>query len=420
MDYEKLFKRIGVAAIILLFFGLGGWYLFLRGQSSDLEQLRNERGFDVGIPSFTGSRGSTFSNIESGQSPTGESVDFSLTEGGSDASSNETSETPRPPRLWRTSAIPVAGAAFVEVASSTKLRYVERSTGHVFDVDIVTGKTERRTNTLRPQIYRSFMTEKGVLQQSVEQGQVVTFAGEIGARGDDGFSTFNGKTLPPNILAISPAPDSKNITYIVRGATNASVVRAAFDGSKPTQLASVGTGSWNLFSLANSTVIAEKAASGILGSAYTIVNGLLNPLVRSVPGLTIAPHPEGEALLYSSDTGSDVQLYLKPSPTASPAGLQIRTVAEKCAWSTGRSLVAYCGVPRSMPRMFLNLWYRGLSHTEDTIWKVEGGGGTATEIFTPQPGVAMDVERPMVDDTGNYLAFINGIDKSLWVIRLKE
>src|SRR5262249_13636486 len=99
MNYYSVFKYIGIAAVILLLVGVPGWSFFLRNHATGITGLDEARGFSIAIPSFTGSRSSTAENIASG----------------SDTESllSVQTEKSRPPRLWKVSTTPIAGAGFV-------------------------------------------------------------------------------------------------------------------------------------------------------------------------------------------------------------------------------------------------------------------------------------------------------------------
>ena len=84
-----------------------------------------------------------------------------------------------------------------------------------------------------------------------------------------------------------------------------------------------------------------------------------------------------------------------------------------------KSLIVYCAVPQVSPdNNFLDRWYRGEVHTADSWWRVSVNANSAELLYTP--GDILDVENPVIDGSGNYIAFINGIDKSLWLLRTNK
>ena len=110
----------------------------------------------------------------------------------------------------------------------------------------------------------------------------------------------------------------------------------------------------------------------------------------------------------------------------------IQTIADKCTWAPtspeapqGKpgDLIAYCGVPQTIPsQQFLDDWYKGIVHTSDEFYEVDASAASTTLLYNPQgdTSASLDVEDPSVDPSGQYLAFINAADQSLWVLRIEQ
>lgn len=444
MNHERIFKYIGFAAIALLLFGLLGWYVFIQRQSASIESADEARGFSIGIPSFLGSRGSTAANTESA----GDSVESPAAQapapGGSDrtsafvrflgigssgegARSNagagvQSAPTPTEqvaPRFWRVSANPVAGLAFTASTSST-LRYIERATGYVFDVDPKTGKARRVTNTLVPKVYVAHLGSGNLvaLRTIDNEGNPVTLAGKIGTTTQEGLAALDLTNLGTPLTGVATLASSADMVMLAPKGAGSSLVRARFDGSNARELLSIPAGDFRIHFVSDSRIVlSEKAGSGIPGSAFE-VSSSLTPLLTDIPGLLVLPNSSG-AILYSSDTGSSVALFSKSGGSAAVA-VSLQTVADKCVWAPGGSDVAYCAVPAGLlGTQFLDKWYRGEKHTED-IWYTVSASGTAEKLFTIDSARALDVESPIIDRKGEYLAFLNARDKSLWILRIEE
>ena len=132
----------------------------------------------------------------------------------------------------------------------------------------------------------------------------------------------------------------------------------------------------------------------------------------------ILPHPSEQALVYSSSSGGRISLYAQVGKQ-SPTQLSVQTVAEKCVWAPGKSLTLYCAVPKAVPSSgFIDAWYQGVLHTSDTWWKIDVQSGTADELYAPESPV--DVHDPRIDASGSYIAYTNGVDLSLWVLRVVQ
>ena len=433
-NHENIFRYIGITAIVLLIFGLGGWYLFLRNQTAVVESASNARGFSIGIPAFLGSRGSTAALTESGitgeTNPSGNSGvgsfstelgmggvlndSFSTTESAEGAAMSQ-----KPPRLWRVSNIPVAGASFTS-SSSPNLRYVERSTGHLFDANPMTGDVRRQTNKLMPKIYEAFIGPRDtVIERGLEAPEMVrTRAGQIGTTTENGALLLTTREIVLPLDAIATSRSTSDILMLVATNPGSRLIRSLWDGSAPKQLAIIQAGDFAIRWPSESRIILlEKPASGIMGAAFTVGSSLI-PLARG-PGLMVLPHGTSSAFLFSTDSGNALTLFAQ-LPNATTLTLPLQTIAEKCAWAPGNDLVAYCAVPTTVPGTnFIDQWFSGETHTEDAWYRVQVSAGTAEKLYSID-GAAIDVEHAMVDDTGEYLAFTNARDKSLWVLRIQD
>ena len=418
MKTRTLIEYLLAVVIVLILGGLFGWYFFLRTQSQSTTSQDAARGYNANAP-FGSLNGST-------------SVNAGNTAAGGTVSAN------RPPQLWQVDKTPVAGMAFVSDGTSTQLEYVERSSGYVFEADPQTGANTRLTNTLMPKIYEAQITANGrVIERSLDEtGNITTFVGSVStstSAGSDATSTVGALTglyLAKNIMHISADPNSSQLFYLVAGAGGVSGVmdQSASDGKQKQIFTSI-LPDWRTTWLSDGRIILTQAAAyGVPGYAYQLKSdGTLVPLLRGIAGLTVSPRSSG-ALIFGASGNNAIALFAQ-LPGASAVQLPIRTIADKCVWapvssataSSTSDTIAYCAVPQVSPTgNFLDNWYQGALHTADAFWEVDASAGTAELIFTPGVQTPLDVENTTMDAGGNYIAFENGADESLWVLRLAK
>ena len=174
-------------------------------------------------------------------------------------------------------------------------------------------------------------------------------------------------------------------------------------------------------------IIAEKPQDGALGYAYEVSpDGSLKPLVRGAPGLTILPLSGSRTFIFGTSVNSVLTLYAQTSTTT--LALPIRTPADKCIWApysaaTARKpatdVVLYCAVPNdASAKNFLQDWYMGALHTSDTWWQINLTNGKTEKLQGTDSVGAIDVIDPSIDPGGNFLAFKNNMDGTLWVLRI--
>ncbi len=404
------------AVVVLLLGALAGSYFFLRAQTQTTTAADVARGYNASAPfgvSGTNNQASS-AGASSGTSPT---------------------VSGEPPQLWQVEQTPIAGMTF-STSTPIQVQYVESSSGYVFDADPQTGAVVRLTDTLMPKIYQALFTGGGhIIERSLDSsGAITTFVGSISTSTLASTSTPNtsvattsigmlsGVSLQAGIRSIATDPESDQLFYITSGPNGVSGVRSEWDGTKQKTIFTSPLSQWRPTWLADGRIIVLQApADDLTGYAYVLQsNGTLS-LVVSGPGLTVLPRASSPALLYGESSGNGLALFAQTSPSASAVQLPIHTLADKCVWAPGAALIAYCAVPQIAPTgNFLDNWYRGAVHTADVWWQVDVSAGTAQIIYTPDASMALDVEDPVIDAGGNYIAFINGADQSLWVLRITK
>lgn len=416
MNRTRIIRYIALGIIFVVLIALGIWYATLSGRTASIERLGEARGFGEAIPSFGESIGSTFENIATGISA-GQSSPQAGDEGG------------EPPTLWQASAVPVAGIGFVGSSSPT-MRFVEKATGYVFEVDPRSGSVRRLSNTLIPKVQEALIAQSGaiLLRYLDDSGRTSTFSGMLATSTDTG--PLAGRELPKLISSIAFSPNGSEVFYIVPDGTGAfSGVRARADGTQQKKMISTALSGWKVTWGADGIVLSQRAASGIPGHAYAIAetSGATEPLAGGVPGLLTLPGPRPGEVLYSAASGNTIDTYARAGKNAATLSLPIRTLAEKCAWNPAVVLEILCAAPQTIPPHYLDNWYRGATHTLDVWWRIDAARGTAeqlqsatSEVFGSDPlSGASDVMGPIIDARGEYLAFLDAKDESLWLLRLR-
>ena len=396
-------RYIIIGAIVLVLAGLFGVYYFLKHANTQTALDSAARGYNAPQPSFDGSVGSTYEN---------EVSTLGLTENQS-ASSTQ--------RLWHVTVVPIAGFGWVST-SSPSLYFVERSSGYVYDANTANRGVARLSNTLRPQVYNAIVSLQGsVVEQSLDQnGAVITFAGSIATSTASSTSELQGAILSaPSAIALDPS--TQTLFYLSPSASGVSLVSSAWSGTKAKTLYTFSLAGWRIYAGSGGILLSQKAADGLDGYAYSLQGGALS-LVAEGPGLTVLPKNGAWPLLVGESDSQTIALFYELGATSAAQKLSIQTVPEKCAWMPGEGAIAYCGVPQIAPKgTFLDDWYKGLVHTSDIIWQVDVSIGSTSILYSPlSENLSLDVVDPQVDPTGNYLAFINGVDDSLWVLKLEQ
>lgn len=424
----SLIKYLISVVVVAAILGLGGWYLYLRTQSGGVRSEEEGRGFGIETPSFTGSAGNTYENIQ--QFVSGNPLQ------------NKAARGAPPPQLWHVTFNPVAGADFVQTSDGEELYFVERASGNVFAADILSGEIERLTNTLIPKVYKAaFSQDGGVVFHTLNQyGRMTLFTGVVvpptqtdevtGSESLTQVGALEGQFFGAATPSFAVDPDARHIVYLRRSPDNGWVgVRRAWDGTGEKTLFETGMYGWRMYWLHDDRlVVSQSAADNVPGYAYEVgKGGVLKPLLRDIPGLVIAPRLDLQSILFSSSKDGSLALFAKNGDTIVP--IPLKTVADKCVWAPipdanlprdakpTKTLIAYCAVPQELAKGdILNNWYKGRYHTVDAWWRVDASTGVVEQLTLPSE--AIDVENPSINKSGTALSFMNYSDKSLWVLQI--
>jgi hypothetical protein len=415
----SILKYAATGIIVVALGALAGWYFYLRQQGVTLTDVTRGRGLSTVVPSFNAPGGNTLDNIAAGLSNAADKV-ASLVQGDTQQPSG---------KLWHIDRTPIAGVGFETTAgtSSARIIYAQQATGHIFTADPATQMAERISNVLVPKTYRALFARDGsfVMQTVGEDGFIHSVAGarpEPTQEGDDTSTSTPtlGRELPRNMRALALDPVRKTLLWVAADNGGLAIMSSAWSASG-TRLLATPVGSWRLFASAGTSYAVLGGDESAPGYAYRIAKaGALSPLVKNIPGLSFLPSENPAVFLYSSALGTAPTLYVKTTASSSPIALTVHTIADKCVWAPGKAQIAYCAVPAETAGFSLAGWYRGQAHTVDSWWEIDAANGTAKEVYAMQraEGGSLDVRQPVIDPSGNVIAFINGVDQSLWLWRI--
>lgn len=412
---SKKFIFILISAVLgLLLLSLIGYYFIIQNGN-----VNNADGTTSGFRSFFPFGGDSV--------PTNTSTSTEST-ASETPNTNQTSFTLK---LRKISSEPVSGAGVLDIKAGTVVRYIEKATGHIFETEMFSPKSERISNTTIPLVY-----------DAVWGGG----AGSLVARylSDDGFtvdtyslvlknattstasgatSTLSGIAFPKGILDVSSFGTS--VFYLQQGETLTQGLVSSFDGSKKKLI-------WNSeIKEINSQFVNEKTVAlntkpyqGVNGYLYFVDtgNGQIKSVLPATPGLSSIVSTDTNLIFYLRQD-SRLESYAFDRRNNSRTKVTPATFPEKCVWSKKEKNIMYCAVPQeTLDSASLTSWYQGLVSYRDDIWKydVENGISVLLANISYEGGEPIDVIKPTLSDNEQYIVFINKIDNSLWSLDLTK
>ncbi|MFH1472850.1 MAG: hypothetical protein ABIF06_00325 [bacterium] len=408
---KKTLSIILIVLIVGVLLLLGWFWLFPGSSAPTKEKISNLLPFGSGEDiNITTNNGQQTINDEEGSLPTA---------------------TKPTTNLFRITDSPVAGAIILNKSTSTVVRYVDRATGHITDVDLLTFEKVKISNKTLPKIYEAYFQSDGntVLFRSLREGDVVE---NLSLKLTPPKTSTSTSTPPTTIYSVSATVLRGNLGDIVVGAGNSlfysltdsnSIVSSTFEGTNIKTLFSSAFTDWRLTVAGKSLVIYTKASSNVPGYAYILnaSGGSLNKIVGPLNGLTVNPNPTGTRIAFSFVEDTSTKLYTEKLSDNTSYPL-ISTLAEKCIWSDKYESELLCGVPTTaVGRGEPDGWYSGLTHFSDRIWMFDVNTEVAEILVDPKKtyDLNLDVSNLILSPNEDYLVFTDRNTLSLWALKLE-
>lgn len=330
-------------------------------------------------------------------------------------------------RLRVLSEEPVSGAVALLTENAEIIRYNERETGHVFDIDLSDLATKRVSNTTIPRIYESLWAGDGsglVLRYLADDNETIkTYYAALVEREDElreGETpyTLEGTFLQDNIIQFVLSPGKTRALWQTKTLQGSSFVTSNLDGTGMQTVFTTPFSEWIPQWFSSGTIsLTTKASAYASGFSYTLpVSGgvQLSRTVGDIPGLTTLTSPAGRYVLYSEGTERSLSTFLYDSETGETIELAVSTMPEKCVWSSEEML--YCGVPNRQSATYPDAWYQGKIIFVDTIYSINPNTGRVAVLYSPlqTDSEEIDIYKPFISESGDYLIFNNKYDMSLW------
>ncbi len=327
--------------------------------------------------------------------------------------------------LRQISAKPVSGATVFLRENAPIVRYIERQTGHIYELKQKTRSAERITNTTIPKIQHARWGNNNdniVLQYVDDNDTIKTVSAKIVREGNN-VGTLKGSFLPDNTYEISISPDTERLFYMFRAANDAVGTVANIDGGGKKQIFDSPITEWLPYWVDKNTImLATKPTAGANGFLYTLnaTTGLINKVFGDVRGLTTLSSKDRKRVLFSASTGNSFETFIYDVAKGISLPFPITTFPEKCVWGND-NVTLYCGAPDSIPPLpYPDVWYQGRISFNDTIWKIDTETGALDILATPKDDARTEIDfiRPLLSPNEDVLIFMNKKDSTLWSLQL--
>lgn len=327
------------------------------------------------------------------------------------------------PRLRQLTTRPVIGFKEVQPATTSLpvMYYAEAGTGHIYTIDIASGKEERISNTTIPEAnYASFSPSGSyVAVRAKNDRRANSFAWSALSTTSSGLNLQTVDVQADTFSTIS----NTNIVYTTRGSGGLTAKALNFSSGVTTDLFTIpffeATMIWG--SSTNSThFVFPKASYTLEGYLYGISKKTMSRLPVDGFGLTAFTAPNH--IIYTKMTEFVPKSYIYNTLTNTHASSPFVLLPEKCVASATLPDTLWCGfdLAETLPITFPDAWYQGTMSFTDTIWEVN----LATQAADPlvdtfkESSREIDIISMAIGGSEQALYFINKNDNTLWMYEL--
>ena len=312
---------------------------------------------------------------------------------------------------------PVAGAVLVETDGISKVRYAERGTGHIYEIN-PNGEGEiRLSGTTIPRVTNAVFSPDG--------NQVALIKEELFAT-EVTVGTFVTNESGDAVLESFGLPfDARNVVF----SEDSSAVRFTITSSVGTRgyQEDIASGAREqLFNILLTDIVLDwrrddafymhtKPSAEREGFVYRLRG---NELLRVVPGghglVTLI---NDAYVLRSQSEGTGPLFEAIDRETGEAATLPLSMLPEKCAFSPKNEQRVWCAAPITLPlsMVYPDDWYKGLAQLSDSLWEINIPAQEAIlqSDFTADTSRTIDVTK--LSTNGLAVLFVNRLDGTLWI-----
>jgi hypothetical protein len=343
-----------------------------------------------------------------------------------DSDGQSTNEPVIPPRLRHISMVPTAGVvSFDQASSSTKIRYIERATGHIYETSVDSSDVKKISNTTLPKIHEALWVKDGkhlLARYLKEDGQTIrTFYAQISDTSDMDNS-IEGTFLDDGIKDISILGDK--IFYFTKNSLGEQGIVANTDGSKKTAVFNSTYADWSEKSDGTKFVtLYSRPSASVLGSTYILnaTTGDYSKVAGDMYGMIASANTDGNYVLLSGTRSNAIYTSVMDIVKGIQSNIGVATLVDKCVWSQKEKTVVYCAVPKTAPRgEYPDIWYKGGVSLNDSLWRIDVSSNDTEQVFDPvfEGESEMDMMSLSLNNKEDTLVFINKKDMTAWSYKL--
>ena len=310
---------------------------------------------------------------------------------------------------------PVAGFGLIE----RSIRYVERGTGHVYEIDLDNGQERRLSGTTIAKVVDAVFSPNG---------SIVALTTEVDTKQKIVLLTINGSGSSQNELPLNSHSVGFTENNLVRYAVAGEIQSVLYERNPATgevsELNRVPFTDIDIHWNEDAAYIINKTAENLKGNLYRVNENGLTAFHPSEPVFTAMLDDTSSLALesfYDEETDQMVSMALDLN-SLERRELPFVIVPEKCDFSEIILERVWCATPsnlnNTLRKNYINDWYKGTFSDSDQLWRVELGTQQSWLVsdLLEATGLTVDVDKMTMES--DNLIFTNRLNDTLWLFEL--
>lgn len=297
-----------------------------------------------------------------------------------------------------------------------RLRYAERGTGHIYEIDFSNNTESRISGTTIAKAVSATFSDDGLAAVIVAENTEGTSASlqAFGATSDKSISLPNNsrdfRFVSMTNLRYTLVEDHETVAYEMDwgDGTTKSLWRVP--------LTDIDT-KWT----DRGALVISRPAPWLKSGVYSIENGTLAHVVTPEYVLSAETEPSGRFLLYSyfdNGLGESVNYFMDRDSSVTALS-PLMAIPDKCTFILQNFWCASSFETSAANRDVLNDWYRGELSASDILWQGRADGSAVyVDDLSGLAGFDIDVTH-LIGTNDNQLFFINKTNNTLWVYKIE-
>jgi hypothetical protein len=315
-------------------------------------------------------------------------------------------------RLYPLTTRPVAGATFIDGG----VRYVERGTGHIYEIDLLGGEERIVSGTTLTRTIRATFSPSGdhVALVTESESGLETVLGTLTGSGSDRSLALTA--LPPGAEEAGFSPSGEVLQFFVPSVNGGTGYAYTIATDKTVELFSIPLSDVRILWGTPIHVFTTPSAHA-MGYVYHIGKDGLEYVTEGGKGLMAFRHASGTIVSVTTESGMET----RDVKSGTVPFLDLFT--EKCTTIGSMPHLLYCASPLNMnPGVtYPDEWYKGIADFTDALVRVNSASSSATMLsyLEEESGRPIDVSMIGTNVQGDMIYMVNKYDGALWILDLR-